>query len=204
MQSFPHFLNPFILAAAQSPTTPSLLSVHFLKTIIIINSIVSFMDFYHHNLVARNTTAKFKAQNKNWGMGREKEIVQPTCMRWQPLQRCRASPAICSMVCEGCMKGRNGRRVSPCQSYLGEKCWKNTIFHTAISGGWRENGENKTEDEKVWGWIKKRRMDGWLSRVRLIIFFHLWVLKVLLGQKYSQDIVLKIAFGLIVQLRFIQ
>ena len=44
-------------------------------------------------------------------------------------------------------------------------------------------------------------MDG-LSRVGLIISLHLWVLKVLLGLKQSQHAVLKIAFGLIVQLRF--
>ncbi len=162
------------------------------------------MRFHHRDLVAENNTAKFKAQDENGGMGRENERVQPTCVRWQPLQRHRPAPAICSTVCEGYMKGRNGRRVSPCQSYLGEKCWKNTIFHTAISGGWRENRENKKEDEKLRGCIKKRRIDGWLSRVGLIISLHLWVLKVLLGQKYSQDAVLKIAFGLIVQLCFTQ
>lgn len=68
-----------------------------------------------------------------WGGG----VVQPTCVRWQALQRRRAARAICSTVCEGGIKGRNGRRVSGCQSYLGEekKCWKNMIFHTSVSRG---------------------------------------------------------------------
>lgn len=117
------------------PQTLSPLSVYLINPVIIISSIVSETCLYHHDFVAQNIPAKLKAQDENGGMGREKERVQPICVRWQPLQRHRAAPAICSTVCEGCMKGRNGRRVSPCQSYLREKCWKNTIFHTAISGG---------------------------------------------------------------------
>lgn len=65
-----------------------------------------------------------------------------------------------------------------------------------------ENRENKKEDEKPGGCIKKRKIDRWLSRVGLIISLHLWVLKVLLGQKCIQDEVLKTTFGLIVQLCF--
>lgn len=103
-----------------------------MKTMIIITIIVSLMLCYYHDLVAANNKTKFKAQAK-MGEGYWKGGVQPTCVRWQPLQRCRAAPAICSTVCEGCMKGRNGRRVSLCQSHLGEKCWKTLIFHT-VSG----------------------------------------------------------------------
>lgn len=111
-------------------------------------------------------------------------VVQPTCVRWQPLQRCRAARAICSTVCEGCIKGRNGRRVSPCQSYLGEKCWKNMIFHTTISRGFEgKNGEYKTEDEKLRGCIKKTRRDGWLRGVWLIISLRSWVLEVFVGSE---------------------
>lgn len=128
---------------------------NFLKTIIIITTIVSSSRFYHHHLVAENNTAKFKARDENGGMGREKERVQPTCVRWQPLQRRRTAPAICSTVCEGCMKGRNGRRVSPCQSYLGEKCWKNTIFHTAISGGEGKMGRIRKK-MRNWGAALKK------------------------------------------------
>lgn len=83
--------------------------------------------------------------------GRGGNSVQPTCVRWQPLQRRWAAPAICSTACEGCMKGRNGRRVSPCQSYLGRNVGKTVIspppppFFRSHLEGERERESKKKE-----------------------------------------------------------
>lgn len=82
--------------------------------------------------MAENNTTKFNAQDKNGGIGEGKRDspANPRVMATTSKTAGRTGDLFHEY-----MKGRNGRRVSACQSYLREKYWKNTVFHAAISGG---------------------------------------------------------------------
>ena len=96
------------------------------------------------------------------------------------------------------MKGRNVRRVSPCQSHLRERCWKNVIFHTAISGGGGKGGEillsegggGAGMDMMVfvvrWWW--------WVVGANYFSTLCVFNISSSRGQKWSQDAVLNIVF----------
>lgn len=127
-------------------STLSALSPNF-KTVIIITNIASIICCDHDDLVAENNTANFKAQDARWNVVGVGGSSQPA---WDG-RHFKDAPAICSMVCEGFMKGRNGRHVNMCQTYLREKCWKNTIFHTAVSRGF---------ERKTWRIRQKMKLKG--------------------------------------------
>lgn len=153
--------------------------------------------FYHHYLVAENNTAKFKAQDENRGMGRGKQSSQPA---WDGNHFKDARPHRRSVpwCVRSVWKAEMAAVWVPAKATSGRNVGKIRFFTQPSQGEWRENREAKKEDEKLRGCIKKM-MDWWLSKVGLIISLHSWVLKVCLGQKYSQDAELKIAFGLLVQ-----
>lgn len=95
-------------------------------------------------------------------MGRKKERVQPTCVRWQPLQRHRAAPAICSRCVRGVWKAEMAAVWVPAKATSGRNVGKIRFFTQPSQGGWRKNGENKKEDEKLGGSIKKKK-DRWIA-----------------------------------------
>lgn len=111
--------------------------------------------------MAENNTAKFKAQDENGGMGRERER-----------ERVRESPAnLREMATTSKTVGRIGdlfhgvwgvyerQKWPPCVSLpklpRGEMLEKYNFLTQPSQGGEGENGENKKEDEKLWAALKK-------------------------------------------------
>lgn len=213
MQPSPCFHKTFILAAPQSWTTTTTSTVDPAFFFFFFFFLLKKHGYYNHHCVStmflsslfgawKATLPSLRHRMKIGGWGEENS---PANLR--------------EMATTSKMPGRTGdlfhgvwgvyerQKWPPCESLpklpRGETLEKYDFSHSLLRGGWRENREAKKEDEKPRGCIKKM-MDGWLSRVGLIISLHSWVLKVCLGQKYSQDAELKIAFGLIVQLCFTQ